>query len=119
MLKEKISPFIDKIRLIDGVEVFAHVSRDGNITGKYPDRELKEPGFGGLLAIILASSESIGGIVNLKSLESVVIRTQDISGMIAGAMERFLIAANLKDGDDLLKVHNQMIAVGRTIGEVM
>ena len=119
MLKEKISPFIDKIRSIDGVEVCPLVSRDGIIAGKYFDRELNEPWFGALLATILASSESIGGIVTMKSLESVAIRVQDISVMIAGAGENFLIAAILKDRDDPQKVHNQMLSVGKTIGEVM
>jgi hypothetical protein len=119
MLKEKISPFIDKIRSIEGVEACALVSRDGIIAGKYFDRELNKPRFGSLLATILASSESIGGIVNMKSLESVSIRTQDISVMIAGAKENFLIAAILKDRDDLVKVHNQVLAAGKTIGEVM
>ena len=66
----------------------------GLLPGNTLTGNLMQSGFGGLLAIILASSESIGGIVNLKSLESVVIRTQDISGMIAGAVERFLIAAD-------------------------
>jgi hypothetical protein len=55
----------------------------------------------------------------MKSLKSVSIRTQDISGMIAGAKENFLIAAVLKDRDDPLKVHNQMLAAEKTIGEVM
>jgi hypothetical protein len=119
MLKEKISPFIDKIRQIDGVETCALVSRDGIIAGKYFDRELNEPWFGALLATILASSESIGGIVNMKSLESVAICAQDISVKLVGAGENFLIATILKDRDDPQKVHNQMLAVGKTIGEVM
>jgi uncharacterized protein len=119
MLKEKFSPFIDKIRSIEGVEACALVSRDGIIAGKYFDRELNEPWFGALLVTILASSESIGGIVNMKFLELVAIRAQDISVMIAGAGENFLIAAILKNRVDPLNVHNQMLAVGKTIGEVM
>jgi predicted regulator of Ras-like GTPase activity (Roadblock/LC7/MglB family) len=119
MLKEKISPFIEKICSIEGVEACALVSRDGIIAGKYFNRELNEPWFGALLATILASSESIGGIVNMKSLESVAIRAQDTSVMIVGAGENFLIAAILKDRVDPQKVHNQMLAVGKTIGEVM
>ena len=119
MLKEKISPFIDKIRSKDGVEACALVSRDGIIAGKYFDRELNEPWFGALSATILASSESIGGIVHIKSLESVVISAQDTSVMIVGAGENFLIATILKDRDDPQKVHNQMLAVGKTIGEVI
>ncbi len=119
MLKEKLSPFIGKICSIMGVEACALVSRDGIIAGKYFDRELNEPWFGALLATILASSESIGGIVNMKSLESVAIRAQDTSVMIVGAGENILIAAILKNRDDPQKVHNQMLAVGKTIGEVM
>ena len=70
-------------------------------------------------AKILASSESIGGIVNMKFLESVAIHSQDNSEMIVGAWENFLIAAILKDRHNPLKVYNQMLAVGKTIGEVM
>ena len=92
MLKEKISPFIDKIRSIEGVEACALLSRDGIIAGKYFDRELNEPRFRSLCAIILASSESIGGIVTMKFLESVAVRAQDISVMMVGAGENFLIA---------------------------
>jgi hypothetical protein len=55
----------------------------------------------------------------MKSLESVAIRAQDTSGMIAGAGENFLNAPILKDRVDPLKVHNQVIAVGKTIGEVL
>jgi predicted regulator of Ras-like GTPase activity (Roadblock/LC7/MglB family) len=119
MLKEKISPFIGKICSIKGVEACALVSRDGIIAGKYFDRELNESWFGALLATILASSESIGGIVHMKSLESVAIHTQDTSVMIAGAGKKFLIAAILKNRIDPHNVHNQMLAVGKTIGEVI
>jgi hypothetical protein len=55
----------------------------------------------------------------MKSLESVAIREQYTSVMIAGAGENFLIAAILKDRVDPQNVHNQMLAVGKTIGEVM
>jgi hypothetical protein len=62
---------------------------------------------------------SIGGIVHMKSLESVAIREQYTSVMIAGAGKKFLIAAILKNRVDPLKVHNRMLAVGKTIGEVI
>jgi hypothetical protein len=55
----------------------------------------------------------------MKSLESVAIRTQDTSAMIAGAGKKFLIAAILKNRIDPQNVHNQMLAVGKTIGEVI
>jgi hypothetical protein len=55
----------------------------------------------------------------MKFLESVAIRVQDTSVMIAGAGKNFLIAPILKNRVDPLKVHNQMLAVGKTIGEVM
>jgi hypothetical protein len=55
----------------------------------------------------------------MKSLESVAIRTQDTSVMIAGAGKKFLIAAILKNRIGPQNVHNQMLAVGKTIGEVM
>jgi len=119
MQKEKISAIIDKIRSIEGVEACALVSRDGIIAGKYFDRELNEPWFGALSATILASAESVGGIINMKSLESVAIRSQDTSVMVVGAGENFLIAAILKDKMDPLKVNNQMLEVAKTIGEVM
>jgi hypothetical protein len=70
-------------------------------------------------ATILASSESIGGIANMKFLESMAIHSQDNSIMIVGSGKNFLISAILKDMPNPLKVHNQMFAVGKTIGEVM
>jgi hypothetical protein len=119
MLKEKISPFIGKICSIKGVEACALVSRDRIIAGKYFDRELNEPWFGTLLETILAISESIGGIVHMKSLDSVAIHVLDTSVMKGGAVKNFLIAAILKDTLNPLKVDNQVFAVGKTIDEVM
>ena len=72
MLKEKISEFIDTIRSIEGVAACALVSRDGIVAGKYFDRDLNEPWLGALLATILSSAESVGGIIRMKSLESIV-----------------------------------------------
>jgi hypothetical protein len=39
--------------------------------------------------------------------------------MIAGAEKKFLIAAILKNRIDPQNVYNQMLAVGKTIGEVI
>jgi predicted regulator of Ras-like GTPase activity (Roadblock/LC7/MglB family) len=119
MLKEKISPFIDEIRSIEGVEPYALISLDGIMPGNILTGNLMSHGLRAFSATILASSESIGGIVNMRSLESVAISAQDTSVMIAGAGKKFLIAAILKDRVDPQKVHNQMLAVGKTIGEVM
>ena len=119
MLKEKIFSFIGKIRSFMRVEACPLVSRDMIISGKYINRELNEPRFGALLATILACSESVGGIVTMKSLEPDVIRAQDPSGMMVTAGENFLIAAILKKRVDPQKVHYWMFTVGKTIGEVM
>ena len=119
MLKEKISGFIDKIRSIDGVAACALVSRDGIVAGKYFDRDLNEPWLGALLATILSSAESVGGIIRMKSLESISIRAQDTSVMVVGAGENFLIAAIINDRKDPVNVQSQMLAVAKTIGESM
>jgi uncharacterized protein len=119
MLKQKISEFIDTIRSIDGVAACALVSRDGIVAGKYFDRDLNERWFGALLATILSSAESIGGIIKMKSLESIAIRAQGTSLMVVGAGENFLIAAIINERSDSLKVHSQMLAIARKIGESM
>src|SRR5512136_1191598 len=119
MLKEKISTFIDKIRSIDGVAACALVSRDGIISGKNFDRELNEPWFGALSATILASAESVGNIIKSRSMQSVTIRMQDTSVIIAGAGENFLIAAIIRDNTDPATVHAEIIAVAQKIGEAM
>lgn len=119
MLKEKISEVIDKIRSIDGVAACALVSRDGIVAGKYFDRDLNEPWFGALLATILSSAESIGGMTKMKSLESIAIRAPDTSVMVVGAGENFLIAAILNDRTDPADIQGQMLAVAKTIGESM
>jgi len=117
MLKEKISAFIDRIQSIDGVAASALVSRDGIIAGKKFDRELNEPWFGALSATILASAESVGSIVRLNPMDSVTIRANQSSIIVMGAGENFLIAAIIKDNADPAKVHDQMLAVAKNIGE--
>jgi len=119
MLKEKISAFIEKIRSIDGVAACALVSRDGIIAGKSFDRELNEPWFGALSATILASAESVGSIIKMRSMMSVTIRAQDSSIIVMGAGENFLIAAIINDKADTGKVHEEMLQVARKIGEAM
>jgi len=119
VLKDKISECIDKIRSIDGVAACALVSRDGIVAGKYFDRELNEPWFGALLATILSSADSVGGIVRMKSLESIAIRSPDRSVMVVGAGENFLIAAILNNRTDPRDIQSQMLAVAKTIGESM
>jgi predicted regulator of Ras-like GTPase activity (Roadblock/LC7/MglB family) len=119
MLKDKISGFIEKIRAIDGVAACALVSRDGIIAGKYFDRDLNEPWFGALSATILASAESVGSIIKLKSLESVTIRAQDTSILVMGAGENFLVTAILAAGSDPVTVHNQLLEIATKIGEGM
>jgi predicted regulator of Ras-like GTPase activity (Roadblock/LC7/MglB family) len=119
MLKEKISAFIDQIKAIDGVSACALVSRDGIIAGKFFDQEMNEPWFGALSATILASAESVGSIIRLKPTESVTIRTQDTFVIVMGAGENFLIIAIVRDKTNADKVHTELHAVARKIGEVM
>jgi len=119
MLKEKITAFIEMIRSIEGITACALVSRDGIIAGRSFDRDLNEPWFGALSATILASAESVGSIIKMKSLQSVSIRAQDSSIIVMGAGENFLIAAIITDKADPEKVHNQMLAVAQKIGEAI
>jgi len=119
MLKEKISEFIDMIRSIEGVAACALVSRDGIVAGKYFDRDRNEPWLGALLATLLSSAESVGGIIKMKYLESIAIRAKDTSLMVVGAGQNFLIAAIIDDRTDPLKVRGQMLAIAKTIGESM
>jgi predicted regulator of Ras-like GTPase activity (Roadblock/LC7/MglB family) len=119
MLKEKISAFIEQVRSIEGVAACALVSRDGIIAGKHFDRDLNEPWFGALSATILASAESIGSIVRMKSLGSVIIQAGDSSIVIMGAGENFLIAAIISDNADPTKIHAQMLAIAQKIREAM
>jgi hypothetical protein len=118
MLKEKISEFIDLIRAIEGVAACALVSRDGIVAGKYFDLDFNER-FGALLATILSSAESIGGIIRMKSLESIAIRAHDTSDMVVGAGENFLSAAIINNRTDPVNVQSQILAVAKTIGESM
>ena len=119
MLKEKISAFIDKIRAIEGVSACALVSRDGIIAGKFFDHEMNEPWFGALSATILASAESVGSIIRMKTMESVTIRTQDSYVIVMGAGENFLITAIVRDKTDTDRLHTEMHAVAKKIGETM
>ena len=119
MVKEKISECTNMIRSIEGVASCALISRDGIGAGKYFDRDLNKPWLGALPASLLSSCESVGGIIKMKSLESIAIRAQGTSLMVVGAGENFLIAAIINDRTDPLKVHSQMLAIARTIGESM
>jgi len=116
MLKEKISAFIEKLRSIDGVTGCALVSRDGIIAGKYFDREMNEPWFGALAATILASAESVGNVIKMKSADSVIIRSAGTYVIVMAAGENFLIAAIIKDPT---KTHDQMLAVAKMIAEAL
>jgi len=118
-LKEKISEFINKIKAIEGVSACALVSRDGIIAGKFFDQEMNEPWFGALSATILASGESVGSLIKLKTMESVTIRTQDTFVIVMGAGENFLITAIVRHKTDADKVHTEMYAIAKQIGEVM
>lgn len=119
MLKEKISAFVEQVRSIDGVAACALVSRDGIIAGKSFDRDLNEPWFGALSATILASAESVGNIIRMKSMSSVTIRGQDSSIIIMGAGDNFLITAIVTQGSDAAGIHDQMHAITQKIEEVM
>ena len=119
MLKKKISKLIDMIRSMKGVTACALVSRDGIVAGKYFDRDLSEPWFGALLATILSSAESLGGIIRMKSLESIAIRARETSVMVVDAGENFLIAPIINDRTNPLNVQRQILAFVKTIGESM
>jgi len=119
MLKDKIAAFVEKIRAVEGVTACALVSRDGIIAGKYFDRDLNEPWFGALAATILASAESAGTLIGMKSLGTVSIFGADSSILIMGAGDHFLVAALIKGDaqqkDACLRIH----AVAAEIGLVM
>lgn len=119
MLKDKISAFIEQVKSIEGVAACALVSRDGIIAGKHFDRDLNEPWFGALSATILASAESVGSIIRMKSLGSVTIRAEDSSIVIMGAGENFLIAAIMTDNADPIRINKQMLEVAQKIREAM
>ncbi|HNX18209.1 MAG TPA: roadblock/LC7 domain-containing protein [Methanoregula sp.] len=119
MLKDKIAAFIEKIRTIDGVTACALVSRDGIIAGKYFEREINEPWFGALTATLLASAESAGTLINLKSLYEVSVRGKDSSIVVMGAGDHFLIAAVIKGTVNKEEVCSRISAVAAEIGRVM
>jgi predicted regulator of Ras-like GTPase activity (Roadblock/LC7/MglB family) len=119
MLKDKISGFIEKLRMIDGVSSCALVSRDGIVAGKFFDSELNEPWFGALTATILASAESAANIIRMHSMDSVIIQGNEGSIMVMGAGDNFLVAAILKNRADHTKTHEQILMIAKKIGEVM
>jgi len=119
MLKQKITAFIETIRSIDGVAACAMVSRDGIIAGKSFDRDLNEPWFGALSATILASAESVGSIIKMRSMTSVSVRGQDSTVLVMGAGENFLIAMILTDSADQESVHAALLPVVQKIAEAM
>lgn len=119
MLKDKIAAFIEMIRSIDGVTACALVSRDGIIAGKYFDREFNEPWFGALAATILASAESAGNLISMKSIAAVTIRAANSSILVMGAGDHFLIAATLSDNAKQEEVCSRIGLVAAEIGRVM
>jgi hypothetical protein len=119
MLKDKIAAVIEKIRAIDGVNACAIVSRDGIIAGRYFDRELNEPWFGALAATILASAESVGNIVGIKSLATVSILSADSSVIVMGAGEHFLIAAILKSDAKKEEICSRINAIAVELGRTI
>ena len=55
----------------------------------------------------------------MKSMVSVTIRTQDTSVIVMGAGENFLITAIVRHKIDADKMHTELFAVAKNIGEVM
>ena len=119
MLKDKIVAFIEKIQVIDGVTACALVSRDGIIAGKHFDREFNEPWFGALAATILASAESAGNLISMKSIAVVTIQAADSSILVMGAGDHFLIAAILNGNAKQEDVCSRIGVVAAEIGRVM
>jgi predicted regulator of Ras-like GTPase activity (Roadblock/LC7/MglB family) len=76
---------------------------------------LNEPWFGALSATILASAESVGGIIRSGSILSVTIRARDTSIIIMGAGENFLIAGIISDNANPDKVHAEMLDMAQNI----
>jgi len=119
MLKDKIAAFIEKIRAVDGVTACALVSRDGIIAGKHFDCDLNEPWFGALAATILASAESAGNLIGMKSLATVSVRGTDSSILVMGAGEHFLVAALIRGDGPLEDACQRIHTVAAEIGRVM
>ena len=71
-------------------------------------------------ATILASAESTRGIGTMKFLESVAIPCTGRFCYNSRCKRKFSYCRSIvKNRVDPLKVHNQMLAVGKTIGEAM
>ena len=119
MLKDKIAVFIEKIRSIEGVTSCALVSRDGIIAGKYFNSDINEPWFGALAATILASAESAGNLVGMKSLGIVSVVGSDSTMIVVGAGEHFLVAALMKGDAQKEETRSRIHAVAAEIGQVM
>jgi hypothetical protein len=119
MLKDKIAAFIEKMRSVDGVTSCALVSRDGIIAGKYFDRDLNEPWFGALAATILASAESAGNLIGMKSLGIVSVVGSDSTMIVMGAGEHFLVAALMKGDAQKEETSSRIHAIAAEIGQVI
>jgi len=74
---------------------------------------------GAIPAVLLLSAESVGGIIRMKSLESITIRAPDTSAKVAGAGENFLIAAIINDKTSPVNVQSRKLSVAKTTGESM
>jgi hypothetical protein len=74
---------------------------------------------GAIPAALLLSAESVGGIIRMKSLESITIRAPDTSDKVAGAGENFLIAAIINDKIGPVNVQSRKLSVAEKIRESM
>ena len=119
MLKDKIAAFTEKIRFLEGITSCALVSRDGIIAGKYFDRDLNEPWFGALAATILASAESAGNLIGMKSVGTVSVVGSGSSMIVVGAGEHFLVAALMNGDVQKEETITRLHAIAAEIGQVM
>jgi hypothetical protein len=60
-----------------------------------------------------------GGIIRMKSMESVTIRAPSCSIVVMGAGEHFLIATIMKDNADPGTVYRHLLVVSKEIGQVL
>ncbi|MDR2854652.1 MAG: roadblock/LC7 domain-containing protein [Methanomicrobiales archaeon] len=117
VLKEKIDGVIDQIANVLGTQTCALISRDGVLLGKKTVSDFNEAWFAAMCATILASAESVAGIMKAEAPDHVTIQTSDGSIILIRAGEKLLIAAYVDKSAKNEETYEALYAIAEEITE--
>jgi predicted regulator of Ras-like GTPase activity (Roadblock/LC7/MglB family) len=119
MLKERIAEFVDEVRIIDGVDGSALISKDGIMIGKSFSKEISEKWFAAMSASALASAESAASIISITPPVNLRIDARDGSILLHDAGDKLLLVAVLNAAAQQDRIIEQLESVAHRVREAL